>query len=249
MAKTKVLFAGESWFITTTETKGFDQFTIGGYETEIGRIIEYLGDDFEVTHLPSHLVLTDFPQTIDELKKYDVVIISDVGSNTFYLHPDTFQRTMKTPNRLELLKEYVEQGGALGMAGGYLTFQGFEAKGKWHRTPVEDVLPVDFYPYDDREEHPEGISLSVDTSKHEMLKGFPEKWPELLGYNKAVAKPDAKVLVEYKGDPILAIREVGKGRTFTWSSDIAPHWMPTTFCGWEFNSIMWQRLVKWAANK
>ena len=34
MDKIKVLFAGESWFFTTTETKGFDQFTIGGYETE-----------------------------------------------------------------------------------------------------------------------------------------------------------------------------------------------------------------------
>ena len=28
MDKIKVLFAGESWFFTTTETKGFDQFTI-----------------------------------------------------------------------------------------------------------------------------------------------------------------------------------------------------------------------------
>ena len=33
MDKIKVLFAGESWFFTTIETKGFDQFTIGGYET------------------------------------------------------------------------------------------------------------------------------------------------------------------------------------------------------------------------
>ena len=31
MSKIKVLFAGESWFYTTTETKGFDQLTIGGY--------------------------------------------------------------------------------------------------------------------------------------------------------------------------------------------------------------------------
>ncbi len=38
MDKIKVLFAGESWFFTTIETKGFDQFTIGGYETEIERV-------------------------------------------------------------------------------------------------------------------------------------------------------------------------------------------------------------------
>ena len=42
MRKYNVLFAGESWFFTTTETKGFDQFTVGGYETEIGRVRAYM---------------------------------------------------------------------------------------------------------------------------------------------------------------------------------------------------------------
>lgn len=38
MEKYKVLFIGESWFFTTTETKGTDQFTVGGYQTEIERV-------------------------------------------------------------------------------------------------------------------------------------------------------------------------------------------------------------------
>ena len=79
MDKIKVLFAGESWFFTTIETKGFDQFTIGGYETEIGRVREVMKDYAEITHIPAHLVLQEFPSTAEELKQYDVVIVSDVG--------------------------------------------------------------------------------------------------------------------------------------------------------------------------
>ena len=49
MEKVKVLFAGESWFFTTIETKGFDQFTIGGYQTEIERVRERCGGDYAYT--------------------------------------------------------------------------------------------------------------------------------------------------------------------------------------------------------
>ena len=89
MDKIKVLFAGESWFFTTIETKGFDQFTIGGYETEIGRVREVMKDYAEITHIPAHLVLQEFPSTAEELKQYDVVIVSDVGANTFLLPQHT----------------------------------------------------------------------------------------------------------------------------------------------------------------
>lgn len=90
MDKIKVLFAGESWFFTTIETKGFDQFTIGGYETEIERVRGFMKGYAEITHIPAHLVLQDFPSSAEELSAYDVVMISDVGANTFSLHPDTF---------------------------------------------------------------------------------------------------------------------------------------------------------------
>ncbi len=43
-----------------------------------------------------------------------------------------------TPGQLELLKQYVENGGGLMMTGGPHSF----GLGGWYRTPVEDVLPV-----------------------------------------------------------------------------------------------------------
>ena len=38
MKKYKMLFAGESWLTHNMEVKGWDDFSVGGYGTEIGRI-------------------------------------------------------------------------------------------------------------------------------------------------------------------------------------------------------------------
>ena len=72
---------------------------------------------------------------MEELKTYDVVILSDVGANTLLLHPLVFTQSVRFPNRLQLLADYVEQGGALGMMGGYMTFQGIGGKGCYHARP------------------------------------------------------------------------------------------------------------------
>ena len=207
-------------------------------------------DEFaEITHLPSHLVGEKFPSTMEELKTYDVVILSDVGANTLLLHPLVFTQSVRFPNRLQLLADYVEQGGALGMMGGYMTFQGIGGKGCYPGSPIEKALPVDFLPYDDRQEHPEGIDLKVDPQRHPALKGLPEEWPYLLGYNKAVAKPGAQVAVEYQGDPILSFYEYGKGRSFAWASDCAPHWMPPAFCEWEYIHLFWKNMIDWVVQR
>ena len=188
--------------------------------------------------MPAHLVLEQFPSTMEQLSQYDVVMISEVGANTFYLHPQTFNNTRRTPNRLALLWEYVKEGGALGMFGGYMSFQGIEGKGKWAGSEIEECLPVNFSYYDDRAEHPEGICLQIDQNAHPILQEFPTQSPPLLGYNVAIAKPEAQVLIQYQGDPMLCLMEYGKGCTFTWSSDCAPHWMPEEFCNWEYNSLL-----------
>ena len=129
MKKYKMLFAGESWLTHNMEVKGWDDFSVGGYGTEIDRIHAAMDEFAEITHLPSHLVGEKFPSTMEELKTYDVVILSDVGANTLLLHPLVFTQSVRFPNRLQLLADYVEQGGALGMMGGYMTFQGIGGKG------------------------------------------------------------------------------------------------------------------------
>lgn len=247
MEKIKVLFAGESWFFTTTETKGFDQFTIGGYETEIGRVKEYMKDFAEITHIPAHLVPEEFPDTAQKLSDYDIVLISDIGANTFWLHPDTFFRSKTTPNRLEAIAEYVKSGGAFGMIGGYMTFMGIEGKGKWKHTVIEEILPVTMMEHDDRVENPAGVFIEINPESHFLLKGLPKKWSPLLGYNRLIPKEESQVVVSYKDDPILTIGTCGKGKTFAWASDCAPHWMPPEFCESECNKKLWENVLTWAA--
>ena len=249
MEKIKVLFAGESWFFTKTETKGVDQFTVGGYETEIGRVREYMKDFAEITHIPAHMVPYEFPDTKEKLAQYDAVLISDVGSNTFYLHPDTFFSSKTTPDLMEVIKEYVEEGGAFGMIGGYMTFMGIEGKGRWGGTKVEEILPVTMEAGDDRVERPSGAVIHIDPASHPILEGLDETWSPLLGYNRLKAKEGGQVLVSYEGDPILTIGYYGKGKTFAWASDCVPHWMPEEFCKSECNRRLWKNLLSWAAGR
>lgn len=97
MKKYKMLFAGESWLTHNMEVKGWDDFSVGGYGTEIDRIHAAMDEFAEITHLPSHLVGEKFPSTMEELKTYDVVILSDVGANTLLLHPLCLPKASVSP--------------------------------------------------------------------------------------------------------------------------------------------------------
>lgn len=242
----KVLFVGETWIFETTEYKGFDKFTVSGYQTAVEWIEKALNNDgFEFTHIPCHEVDMKFPTTLEGLKEYDVVLVSDVGSNTFLLHEQTFFKCKQTVNKLDLLKEYVNHGGAFGMIGGYLTFQGFEGKGKYRGTSIEEILPVNLEVGDDRVELPQGYNIVIDNSKHEILKGLPNEFPPILGYNKLTAKEEAIVLAERNGDPLISIREYGKGRTLAYATDCSPHWASPEFCNWEHYNTLWRNIVRW----
>ena len=153
-----ILLAGESWVTTATHIKGFDQFPTVTFHLGAEPLVEALkGSDFDLRYMPGHEAQRDFPQTPEGLAAYDAVILSDIGANTLLLHPDTWIASKRTPNRLRSLKTYVERGGGLLMVGGYYSFQGINGGARYHGTPVEEVLPVEILPYDDRIEVPEGI--------------------------------------------------------------------------------------------
>ena len=248
MTKTqRILLAGESWTIQTTHVKGIDFFTQWGYGTGekwLKQALEQGG--MEVRHMPSHEAIENFPSSVQALSEYACLILSDIGTNTLLLHPDTTSRSLQTPNRLEVIEQYVLQGGALIMIGGYMSFQGIDAKAKYAGTPVERALPVSLLDRDDRVEMPQGYSPSVARTDHPIMDGLPEEnWPYLLFYNKVTAKPEAEVLLEHQGDPILAVWKYGQGRTAAFTPDAAPHGAPPQFLEWEYFPRIWQQLVGW----
>lgn len=243
-----ILLVGESCIATVTEYKGVDHFSETNYGEAAGVIVGTLeGAGHRVTHIPCHRVSRDFPRTLEELSRYDVVLFSDVGTNTFLLLPEVVKQGARSVNLLKLTREYVEQGGGFCMIGGYMTYGGMGGKGKWKDSVIERLLPVSLLGGDDRMELPEGADICCVPDSHPVLAGLPEQWPYILGYNKTVAKPDARVLVSWEGDPIIAVGEWGRGRVMAYTTDCAPHWAPAAMCQWEGYPKLWDNIVNWLA--
>lgn len=239
----RILLAGESWTSYTTHVKGFDPFYTSVYEEGADTLITALKKGgYEVDYMPNHVALTDFPFSAEELGRYDLVILSDIGSDTLLLHPDTFGKSKRMPNRCQVIRDYVLQGGAFLMVGGYMVFSGVDAKAKYGRTAVQDILPVKCLDYDDLMEHPEGVTPSV-VHDHPAIAKLPKEWPYFLGYNRVKPVEGCDIVMEIEGDPFLAFGSFGKGRTAAFMSDCAPHWGPPEFVSWEGYDLLWQGIA------
>lgn len=253
MTKTKVLLLGESWVSAATHYKGFDQFGSVTFHLGAEPLVAALKDsEFELVYWPAHEAVEKLPFTLEELSEYKAIILSDIGANSLLLHPDVWLHGKTVPNRLKLLRDWTHAGGALIMIGGYFSFQGIDGKARWHRTAVETALPVTCLPYDDRLEIPEGFRAVVTAAGHPMLEGLDGEWPVLLGANEVVVKegPDVEVLArlpdDQGGHPLLVTGTYGKGRSVAWTSDIGPHWLPTSFVQWPGYARLWKNMLVWA---
>ncbi|BBC38975.1 uncharacterized protein SGFS_102690 [Streptomyces graminofaciens] len=243
----RVLVIGESWFTYTVHQKGFDAFHTAEYTEGGGVFLDALrARGHEVTYVPSHEIATRVPDTADGFDAYDVVAISDVGANSFQLPPQTFGASVPAPDRSELVRAFVERGGGVLMIGGYLTFSGIDARARWGRTPLAPALPVLMVDRDDRVELPAGAVPEV-VGEHTVVQGLERSWPALLGLNEVTARPEATLLAECAGHPLLVVGDYGDGRSGAFTSDVAPHWAPPPFLAWDGYAELWDRLVRWLA--
>ena len=249
--KIKVLFAGEAIYMLTTIFKGWDSFEMGKFWEHGGHFINALKEnDIDVTYIQTNRVAEEFPWTIEELKAYDVIAVSDVGSNTFLISEKTM-RGEKTPNRLKLIEQYVSEGGGFLMWGGYLSFTGLAGKAFYKKTPIEKILPVNLMETDDRVEVPEGFLPKINIKDHPILSGIPEKWEGwFLSYNRLLPKDGSEVIAlieEYENDPFLIAWEYEKGRTMASAVDCAHHGAAPSFLSWKYTSKLYANMVKWLA--
>lgn len=250
LGRLRALIVGESWIKHTIHMKGFDHFHSTEYEEGAGEFLNAISTGgIEVTYTRAHEVSARFPTTIDGLREHDVVVISDVGANTFLLTDETFLRSQRAVNRLSLLADYVRGGGGLLMVGGYLSFTGIDGRGRYGMSPLADVLPVELLQHDDRIEVPEGAVASFNLPDHDALGGTPPQWPALLGYNRVIAKPDAQVVAHWQNDPLLVVGTYGSGRVSAFTSDLAPHWAPPEFLSWEHYQALWVSLLRWTSGR
>lgn len=241
----RVLIAGESWTVHSIHQKGFDSFTTTEYAEGVGWLRRALeSNGWDVDFQPSHVAARDFPTTLEALAAYDCVMLSDIGANTLLLHPDTFTKSNAMPNRLHVLRDYVAGGGGLVMIGGYMTFQGIEAKAQYAGSAVEEVLPVSLMREDDRVEAPQGISPELVNPRHPILEGIGAEWPALLGYNRVLPKLGGEVIARVGDDPLLVAGAFGKGRSAAFTSDCGPHWAPPPFVEWGGYGPLWNGIAE-----
>lgn len=217
MARAKVLLAGETWVTPATHIKGFDQFSTVTFHRGAEAFVAALADSpFELTYMPAHEAQSHFPSTLEGLRQYDVVVLSDIGANTLLLHPDTFIHSKPTPNRLKLLRDYVGAGHGLMMIGGYYSFQGINAGARYRGTPIEEVLPVEILPWDDRVEVPEGFRPEiVGPPDHPVLAGLDAEWPDAAraqrGQGKTIRRASGQGACRGGRPPVARARHLREG--------------------------------------
>jgi uncharacterized membrane protein len=237
--------------------RGVESIVRGGAlppETDSIPLREALSKDLniDVDHIPSYYATFSFPAP-DELMKYDVLILSDVGYYTIA----QYESDVHGPDRVKGIKNFVKAGGGLLYCGGDMSYGGSGWKAKWWRTPVADVLPVEIIPYPGGDVllTTEGFKIEILEPEHELIKDIPwDTCPRFFGYNMVgEPKKDANLLatIGYPGeekDPCLVEWTYGKGRVLAFTSDPVPTW-GEDFSKWKYYQKFWTNAIKWLTKK
>lgn len=166
-----------------------------------------------------------------QLKTFDAVILC----NFAYLP----YRSLEIERFLPNLRDYVRAGGGLAMLGGEQSF----GEGRYGATPLADVLPVVALDGAGLVEEQVAPRLTAEGRRHPITAlgageaasaAAWERLPPLESLNRTRALPPgsgATVLLEAPGvledgrpAPVVAVREVGAGRTLAVASDGAWRW-------------------------
>ena len=199
-----------------------------------------------VDWLRAHDAPSRFPRTVEDLAAWDVVVLSDIGANSLAITTEVWLGG-RSPNPLDALDRWVQEGGGLAMCGGYLSFSGIEAKAAFAGTGVERALPVEISRTDDRVENPtENVPRTVVVD-HPVTRGVGDEWPAVGGYNQVVAKPGADELVTVGKKPLVVTWNHGRGRALAFTTDIGPHWAPDEFVASAAYRALWPAAIDWLA--
>jgi len=252
MHPVRVLYVGDSEVVLNRYLVGADVIE-QSYFNDNGRWFRNAMKSEEsvaVHHITPHGIPSEFPTSLGELRSFDVVILSDVGYNSMIFYPGLTPPYVYPlgPDRVGMVRDFVEQGGGFLMVGGYLSFAGINGVGRWGGTEIEELLPVSIARSDDRAEIVQGFRFDLVQPNHPIVAGLPwdsTTWT-LCGYNKVTLKAGANLVASYQGDPIIACWQHKGGRTAIFASDFAPHWAGD-FVHWPPYAKFWKQMLHWLA--
>lgn len=219
-------------------------------------------EDTNTTFGNNELSLIQFPyETLfdlenGELDSFDLVIFQNFDYAPF------FQADGK--RLLGDLEEFVRSGKSFVMIGGDRSFD----LGDYAGTPIEEILPVQLgMPVDGATDlDPFEPQLTAQGAHHPVtrLMGSSEdtrimwdRLPPLDGLNTTVGvQPGSAVLLEHpdlttadgKPMPVIAVREVGKGRTMALMGDSSWRWVMTEAAQGNGNQAylrFWKNAIRW----
>ena len=190
----------------------------------------------EVISQPSWELYHMSPEAFDERLQWSTAIVfADVETKCLMLHPDFFQRAkwgdspVTFPDRFDILRKWIGEGGHFHMNGGWYSFGGELGKGGWGRSRLHDIFPVVCLPHDDLIESTAGFEVRCALPDHPMAAGI--DWstlPAVLGFNETRLRRGCDAVVEIRDQgewyPLLASRRFGAGKVTSWTTGASPHW-------------------------
>ena len=157
--------------------------------------------EFTWANCPPNGVET-FPGTYDELFQYDLVVLSDVNYRAL------------GDVAMEMVCDYVEQGGSLLVVGGPYAF----GNGEFQGSRFLDVLPVRLRGPFDLKWAGKGKSwkLVSEQPEHPLLKGVKfDQMPRVFWHHFVTPKSNASVVLKAGSEPTLILGRYGEGRVAT----------------------------------
>jgi uncharacterized membrane protein len=203
------------------------------------------------------LSLIEFPYKslfTDDLSTFDLVILQNFNDRPYFSYGrDELQQN---------IADYVRAGGALVMTGGDRSFD----LGEYARTPISEVLPVelgvsgvktDEAPFQPRlTEAGKAHPLTRLGATVEESSAIWERLPSMDGANLNLGlAPGAAALLVHPGLqangeplPVLAVREVGEGRTMSLGVDASWRWSFSEAAQGRGNQAylrFWKNAMRW----
>jgi len=186
-----------------------------------------------------------YPKSLEHLGRFQAVIFGDIDSGSL------------TAGQLKITEGFVKRrGGGFLMLGGVNSFN----LGRYHGTPIADMLPVILPPASVSYKHIEfNIRVTRTGETHSIMRQSPnivlnrDIWsraPTLVGYNPIPkTKPLAQVLAvePNTGAPVLSIQNYGAGRAAAFVTGGSWHWRMAVPLENELHEKFWKQLIRWLA--